>query len=152
MKSLKTSFASRVRLFRGALVAILLAGLVVQSEAQIYTISFTVNGINYGAAYDTSQNGFTSWSANGQNQLALQTLYYSITGGSVMQLPTPTSVVPSYSKNPVTHVTNSATITADYSIPGYGTVVDALTLSGSPLTETIQFNNTSGNTVTISIF
>jgi hypothetical protein len=156
MKTLETSFASRVRLYRGALIAMLLAGFVVQSEATLYTISgVPQNGTSYGATYDTSQDGFTSWSANGQNQLALQTLYYSINGGSVMQLTSPTSVTTSYTKVPPipTGSIVSGSIVVNYLIAGYGTVVDTWKLSGSPLLQTITFNNTSGSEIDdVSIF
>lgn len=139
MKNQKKSFVSRVRLYLGALIAILLGGSAVQSMALVYTIN---SGI-YSASYDSSQNGFTSWSKSGANQLALQTLYYSVNGGPVSQL-TGAAVTTSSGF--------TASITAAYSISGGISINDVLTLNGSTLGESIQFNNLSGSTVNMKIF
>jgi hypothetical protein len=139
MKNLGKSFVSRVRLYRGALIAILLGGSVVESTAAVYTIN---SGI-YSASYDSSQNGFTGWSAGGANQLALQTLYYSVNGGPVTQL---TGAAVSTSSG------FTASITAAYSISAGISINNTLTLNGSTLGESIQFNNLSGSTVNMKIF
>jgi hypothetical protein len=128
-----------VRLYQGALIAILLGGSAVQSMALLYTINSGV----YSATYDSSQNGFTSWSKSGANQLALQTLYYSANGGPVTQL---TGAAVSTSSG------FTASITAAYSISAGISINDVLTLNGSTLGETIQFNNLSGSTVNMKIF
>lgn len=139
MKNQKKSFVSRVRLYQGALIAILLGGSAVQSMALVYTI----NSGTYSASYDTSQNGFTSWSGGGANQLALQTLYYSVNGGPVTQL---TGAAVSTSSG------FTASITAAYSISAGISINDVLTLNGGTLGETIQFNNLSGSAVSMKIF
>ncbi len=139
MKICKKSFASEVWLFQCVSIAILLGGSVIQSMALVYTI----NSGTYSASYDSSQNGFTSWSASGANQLALQTLYYSANGGPVTQL---TGAAVSTSSG------FTASITAAYSISAGISINDVLTLNGSTLGETIQFNNLSGSTVNMKIF
>ncbi|MGA3163842.1 MAG: PEP-CTERM sorting domain-containing protein [Verrucomicrobiota bacterium] len=144
MKNLKTSFANRVRSFRGALIAILLASSVVRSEATLYTINYTSSGNAYSATYDGSQNGFTVWSQNGANQLALQWLYYSINGGPVTQL-TSTSVTTG-------NAGSGKKITVNYAIPD-GTLQEIVTFTGYNLSESIRFNNTSGGDLNnVSIF
>lgn len=142
MKLLKSSFASRVRSYVGTLVVTLLVGSVVQSQAQIYVTS-TANGVTYKAAYDTTQNAFTEWSANGVNQLNLQSLYYSINGGSLTQLTggtVSTSGFGSFQK-----------ITVDYTV-SEGTIQAILTLSGNTLGESIKFSNSSGSSVDMGLF
>ncbi|HUA38634.1 MAG TPA: PEP-CTERM sorting domain-containing protein [Candidatus Sulfopaludibacter sp.] len=139
MKICKESFASKVWLYRGFFSAILLGSSIVQSMALVYTI----NSGGYAASYDSSQNGFTSWTAGGANQLALQTLYYSLNGGPVTQL---TGAAVSTSSGFV------SSITAAYSISAGISINDVLTLNGGTLGETIQFNNLSGSTVNMRIF
>jgi len=82
MKILKGSFASGVRLYRNALIAILFAGLVVRSGATIYTIG---NGAGYNAQFDSSSASFIGWTV-GINQLVAESLYYSVDNGPVMSL------------------------------------------------------------------
>jgi len=125
MKILKKSFAGRLWLLEGGLFAFSLAGFVVQSEATIYTVNSTANGTNYSAGYDTSLNGFTSWAANGANQLALQSLYYSENGGAISLLTSPSSVT-------TNSFLNQGKLTVTYSISG-GSVVDTMTVNGSSL-------------------
>ena len=76
MKLLKKPLTSRVWLYQNTLIAILFAGSVVQSEANIYTIG----------ARDTSMqidlaSGITQWTIDGVNQLNLQSFYYSVGSG-----------------------------------------------------------------------
>ncbi len=136
----KKSFPGRARLYRGVLIAFMLAGLVDKSVATLYTQ--TSGG--YTEGYDTSQNGFTMWSGNGVNQLALQSLYYSVNGGPVSQL---TGAVVNSGSSGFT----AKYITATYSISA-GSIADTITINGSSLGESIQFNNLSGSTANISIF
>lgn len=139
MKTLETSFASRVRLYQGALIAMLLVGSAVQSGAALTSVS---SGI-YTLGYDSSQNGFTEWSMNGANQLAVQTLYYSVNGGPVTQL---TSA----------HVTTSSgfseSITATYPVFDGLSVNNKAILNGNILSESIQLFNSGSSAVDISIF
>jgi hypothetical protein len=79
MKLLKKPLISRVRLYQSTLVAILFAGPVVQSEAQIYTLAPA--GRNTSVQIDLA-GGITQWTVNsGVNQLNLQTFYYSVGSG-----------------------------------------------------------------------
>jgi len=81
MKIFKKSFAGRLWLAGGVVFALLLAGSVVQSEAQIYTLS----------ARDTSvqinlTNGVSDWTIDGVNQLNQQWFYYSVGSGPVYSI------------------------------------------------------------------
>lgn len=144
MKIRNRSFAGTGRLCRGVLFAFILAGLAVQAEATVYTINSTVNGSTYAASYDSSVNGFTTWSANGANQLALQSLYYSINGGSVSLL---TGAIVNTGSSGFT----SQYITATYATSA-GSIADTLTINGNVLSEAIQFNNLTANPLNVSIF
>jgi len=140
MKILKKLFASRLRWCRVVLVLFFLAGLVVKSEAVIYTVT---SG-SYSAAYDSSQNGYTLWSGGAVNQLALQSLYASINGGPVSPL---TGAV----VNTGSSGFSGKYITATYSTAA-GSISDTLTISGSTLSESIQFANLTASTASVSIF
>ena len=140
----KEIFASRVRSFQGALIAFLFVSQVVQSEATIYTVNYTSSGNAYSAAYDSSQDGFTSWSQNGQNQLVLQLLYYRIGSSGSPTLLTPASVTTG-------NAGSGKKITVNYTISD-GTIQDVMTLIGNTLSESIEFNNSSGGSVDMSIF
>ena len=78
MKILKKSIVSSARWFEGALFAILVGGLVFQSQAQIYTLSQNDSS----AQIDTASTaGMFNWSVGGVNQLAQQWFWYRV-GGS----------------------------------------------------------------------
>jgi hypothetical protein len=137
MKILKNCFVGRVQPYHGALIALLLTGSVFRSEATIYTISSSPSVVTF----DTTQ-GLTGWQENGGvNQLSLQSLYYSVNGGAVSLLTSPTVVQ-----------LNSATLTATYSVSGVVSVADRITVNGNTLGEQIKFTNLSGSPTTISIF
>jgi hypothetical protein len=81
MKLLNKPLTSRVWLYQNTLIAILFAGAVVQSGAQIYTL----------AIRDTSMqidlnSGLSQWKIDGVNQLNLQSLYYSVGSGPVASI------------------------------------------------------------------
>ena len=141
MKICKKSFACGVRLYQVVLTAILFAGLAIQSEATIYTVSSIANGITYSASYDSSLNGLTAWSANGANQLDLQSLYYSESGGPVSQLMSPSVAL-----------NGSASLTATYSVSGVVSAADTITLNGNTLVESIKVKNLSSAASTFSLF
>jgi len=137
MKILKKSFVGRAQMSQGALIAFLLTGLVVRSEATIYTLTSSPSVVTF----DTS-SGLTGWQENGgANQLSLQSLYYSVGGGAVSALTGPAVV---------THGANG--LTATYTVAGVVTVADAITVNGNTLGEQIKFTNLSGSASTISIF
>lgn len=141
MKLCKKSFSCGVRLYQVVLTAILFAGLAVQSEATVYTISSTANGITYSASYDSSLNALTAWSANGANQLGSQSLFYSVNGGSVSQLLGPSVVV-----------NGPTSLTAAYSVSGIASAADTITLNGNTLVESIKVKNLSSSAATLSLF
>jgi hypothetical protein len=140
MKILKKSFRSGVQLYKSALVAIVLAGSVIQTEATVYTLSSTASGVTYSALFDTG-SGLTSWQINGANQLSLQSLYYSVGFGSLNLLSSPSVV---------THGT--AGLTATYTVAETLSVADSITLNGDTLGEQIKLTNLSGSTSTLSLF
>lgn len=145
MNVFTTSLAGRIRCRNWALFSgFLLAGSLLQTEATIYTITSTANGNAYTASYDSSLNGFTGWAANGANQLSLQSLYYSVNGGPATQL---TGAIVNTGSSGFT----GKYITATYSTPS-GSVADKLTINGSSLSETIQFDNLTANGLNISLF
>ncbi len=141
MKILSKSFACWLRPVRFVLTAVLLAVTGMQSEAAIYTVSSVANGITYSASYDSSLNGLTAWSANAANQLDLQSLYYSVNGGPVSQLMSPSVVL---------H--GASSLTATYTVAGIVSAADTITLNGDTLGETIKFTNLSGTADTLSLF
>ena len=137
MKILKKSFVLRTKLFRGGLIAILLTGFVVQSEATIYTLTSSPSVVTF----DTS-SGLTGWQVNGGvSQLDLQSLYYSVNNGPVSLLTSPAVT---------TH--GSTSLTATYTVSGVVSVADAVTVNGDTLGEQIKFTNLAGTANTISIF
>jgi hypothetical protein len=140
MKILKKLFAIKSRWCKAVLVVFFFAGLVFKSEAAIYTVTSGA----YSAAYDSSQNGFTTWSGGGVNQLALQSLYASVNGGPVSPL---SAVVVNTGSSGFT----GKYITANYSTSA-GSIADTLTINGSTLAESIQFSNLGSTAANISIF
>ena len=144
MLNLNKSQASSRRWSHYAAIVVLLAVSLVQSEATIYTVTSTVNGNNYIASYDSSVNGFTTWSANGANQLSLQSLYYSVNGGAVSPL---TGAIVNTGSSGFT----AKYITATYAVPS-GSIADTITINGNVLSEAVQFNNLTANGVNVSLF
>jgi len=141
MKILEKSFAGRLWLFKGGLFAFLLAGFVVQSEAMVYTLNSSPSIV----MFDTS-SGLTSWQVGGQQQLTLQSFYYSLGGGplsSVVSLGAPTiTSIPFGNPN----------VTATYSSSGVISVKSTFTLNGNVLSDTIKVQNLSSGSQTISLF
>ncbi|MGA2684475.1 MAG: PEP-CTERM sorting domain-containing protein [Verrucomicrobiota bacterium] len=140
MQILNQFLASLRRWSHHTAIAILLSVSLVQSQATIYTVSSGA----YTAGYDTSQNGFTTWSGSGGNQLALQSLYYSVNGGPVSLL---TGAIVNTGSSGFT----SKYITATFSIPN-GDIADTLTINGNTLNESIQFDNLGASGLNVSIF
>ena len=140
MQILNQSLASLGRWSHHTAIAILLCVSLVQSQATIYTVSSGA----YTAGYDTSQNGFTTWSGSGVNQLALQSLYYSVNGG-------PVSLLTGAIVNTGSSGFSSKYITATFSIPN-GDIADTLTINGNTLSESIQFDNLGASGLNVSIF
>ncbi len=145
MTFLREPLARRMWLYQKALIAILLAGTVVQSEATVYTIG----------ARDTSMQidltgGITQWAVDGVNQLSLQSFYYSIGSGptaSIFSIGAPSA--PSITTN-ISNTTVALNTTYANSTIGVGTLYS---LQSSPvgsgkatLAQTLTINNVSATT------
>ena len=137
MKILKKSFVSRARLYRSAVFAILFAGLVVQSQAQIYTISQNDST----ALIDTgSQAGLFNWSVDGVNQLFQQWFWYRVGSSgpesSIDTIAPVSATQSSASKLTTTYANSTISVKTAYSLlaPGNGTAT---------LSELITVMNTS---------
>jgi hypothetical protein len=83
MKILRKSIVSRARLFQSALFAFLLAGCIVQSKAQIYTLAARDTSVQINLA-----GGVSDWTIDGVNQLNQQWFYYSVGSGAVNSIDT----------------------------------------------------------------
>jgi hypothetical protein len=82
MKTMKP-LTGRVRLFQNTLIAILFAGAVVQSGAQIYTLAIRDTSLQFNLA-----GGLSNWTIDGANQLNKQWFYYSVGSGPVYSIDT----------------------------------------------------------------
>lgn len=88
MKILEKSFVSRARMFQSALFAFLLAGVVLQSGAQIYTISDPNNNSSVQVSLSGGSSGLSDWQVGGMNQLYQQWFYYSLGSGTINSIDT----------------------------------------------------------------
>jgi hypothetical protein len=145
IRLLRKTLTSRVWLYQNTLIAIMFAGTVVQSEADIYTIG----------ARDTSMqidldSGITQWTVDGVSQLNLQSFYYSVGSGPAasiytLGLPSAPSITTNLSKTTITLNTTYADSTISV-----GTL---FSLQSSPvgsgratLAQTLTINNLSATT------
>jgi len=137
MKILKKSFVSSARWFQGALFVILVGGLVIQSEAQIYTLSQNDSAALIDAG---SQAGVYNWSVGGVNQLYQQWFWYRVGGSgpeSSIDTISPVSETSSgANKATLTYANATISVKTAYSLsaPGNGTAT---------LSELITVMNTS---------
>jgi hypothetical protein len=83
MRLLIKPLTSRVRLYQNTLIAILFAGTVVQSGAQIYPLSAQDSSVQINVA-----GGVSDWMIDGVNQLNQQWFYYSVGSGPVYSIDT----------------------------------------------------------------
>jgi hypothetical protein len=83
MKLLNKPLTHRVRLYQNTLVAILFAGSVFQSRAQIYTLAIRDTSLQFNLA-----GGLSNWTVDGVNQLNHQWFYYSVGSGPVYSIDT----------------------------------------------------------------
>jgi hypothetical protein len=72
---------SRVRLYQNTVIAILFAGTVVQSGAQIYTPAIRDTSLQINLS-----GGLSDWTIDGVNQLNQQSFYYSVGSGPVYSI------------------------------------------------------------------
>ena len=102
------------------------------------------SGIVYGATYDDLAKRFYELVGERGQSIGLQSLYYSVDSGPVTLL-TAASVATG-------NAGSGKKITVNYTISD-GTIQDVMTLIGNTLSESIVFNNTSGNDLNnVSIF
>ena len=141
----RNPFASRVRFFQNALIAIVFAGTVVQSKADIYTFGARDTSLQIDLA-----NGVSQWTIDGVNQLNLQSFYYSIGSGpatSIYSIGLPSA--PSITTN-----LSNTTVALNTTYAGSAISVGTLfSLQSSPvgsgkatLAETFTINNLSATT------
>ena len=76
MKILKRSFARKPGWFKFVLFALSIAGLVVQTEAQLYTINNNNSSLDINVA--SGPGGVNNWKIDGVDQLNLQWFYYRV--------------------------------------------------------------------------
>ncbi len=145
MRIWKKSFASRARFFKSALFAYLLAGLVIQSEAQVFNFSYG----SYSLGFNTNTASLVNFTAGAVNQLNSQSLYYSVNGDALTSINSTTFGLPVIHKNSGGGQTS---YTFTYSIAGTLSVADDITINGSGWGELIKFQNLSVNSATVSIF
>ncbi len=83
MRLWRKPLTSRVGFYQNTLIAILLAGVVVQSGAQVYPLSARDTSVQINLA-----GGVSDWTIDGVNQLNQQWFYYSVGSGSVYSIDT----------------------------------------------------------------
>jgi hypothetical protein len=83
MRFFRKPLTNRVRFYQNALIAILFAGAVVQSGAQIYTPAIRDTSLQINLA-----GGLSDWTIDGVNQLNQQWFYYSVGSGPVYSIDT----------------------------------------------------------------
>ena len=83
MRLLRNPPTSRARFYQNTLIAILFAGTVVQSGAQVYTLSAQNSSVQINLA-----GGVSQWTIDGVNQLNQQWFYYSVGSGPVYSIDT----------------------------------------------------------------
>jgi len=138
MKILKKSFVSSARWSEGALSAILVGGLVFQSEAQIYTLSQNDSVVQINAG---TQQGVYNWSVDGVNQLAQQWFWYRVGSAgpesSIDTISAASETSSGANKATLTYANSTISVKTAYSLlaPGNGTAT---------LSEQITLMNTSG--------
>jgi hypothetical protein len=96
MQLLNKPLLSRVWLYQNTLIAILFAGAIVQSEAQIYTITAPNNNSSVQVNLSGGSSGLSDWQIGGVDQLYKQWFYYSLDSGTVNSIDTiasPSSIV-----------------------------------------------------------
>ena len=148
MRLLIKPLTSRVRLYQNTLIAILFAGTVVQSGAQIYTLSAQDSSVQINLA-----GGLSDWTIDGVNQLNQQWFYYSVGSGPVYSIdtiaPWLTPTISHGSAPSLTETYANSTIS----------VKTIFTLQGQPsgsgkatLGDAITFNNLSATPQTYHFF
>jgi hypothetical protein len=150
MKLLNKPLTHRVRLYQSTFIAILFAGAVIQSEAQITNIVKSGTGFNSSVGFDPNA-GLINWYFNGVNQLSQETIYYNV-GNGIQQLNS--ADLTSYYT--VKQGSTYNKLIADYNL-GNGNTLDltytlGATVNGASLVYNMQLFNNSGNPENVSLF
>jgi len=150
MKLLNKPLTHRVRLYQSTFIAILFAGAVIQSEAQITNIVKSGTGFNSSVGFDPNA-GLINWYFNGVNQLSQETIYYNV-GNGIQQLNS--ADLTSYYT--VKQGSTYNKLIADYDL-GNGNTLDltytlGATVNGASLVYNMQLFNNSGNPENVSLF
>jgi large repetitive protein len=138
MKISNKSFARKTSYFKFALFALAIAGLVVQSKAQLYTINNNNSSLDVDVA--SGPGGVNNWKIDGVDQLNLQWFYYRV-GSAGPEYPIQTingAPLVTSSSLDVTYANGAYSVRTVYSLTGG----NAGSGSGQ-LNETITINNTS---------
>lgn len=150
MKLLRKPLTHRVRLYQSTFIAILFAGLVVQSEAQITNIVKSGTGFNSSVGFDPNA-GLINWYFNGVNQLSQETIYYNV-GNGIQQLNSANLTLYQTVKQGSTF----NKLIADYDLGNGNTLALTYTLgatvNGASLVYNMQLFNNSGNPENVSLF
>jgi len=150
MKLLNKPLTHRVRLYQSTIIAILFAGAVIQSEAQITNIVKSGTGFNSSVGFDANA-GLINWYFNGVNQLSQETIYYDV-GNGIQQLNSAylTSIIMAK------HGSTTNQLTANYDLGNGNTLALTYTLgatvNGASLLYGIKLFNNSGNPENVSLF
>ena len=150
MKLLNKPLTRRVRLYQSTFIAILFAGCVVQSEAQITNIVKSGTGFNSSVGFDANF-GLINWYFNGVNQLSQETIYYNV-GSGIQQLNSASLTSIIMAKQGST--TNK--LTANYNLGNGNTLTLTYTLgatvNGASLLYGIKLLNNSGISENVSLY
>jgi hypothetical protein len=150
MKLLNKPLTRRVRLYQSTFIAILFAGFVVQSEAQITNIVKSGTGFISSVGFDANA-GLINWYFNGVNQLSQETIYYNV-GSGIQQLNGAdlTSIIMAKQGSTTNKLTanydlgNGNSLTLTYTL--------GATVNGASLLYGIKLFNNSGNPENVSLF
>lgn len=148
VRQLSKTLTNRVRFYQGALVAFLFAGAVVQTDAQLYTLSAQ----NSSVQIDLS-GGISQWLIDGVNQLNQQWFYYSIGSGPVYSIDTiapwstPTLGHGSSPSLTETYANSFISVKTQYTLQGQATGSGKATLGDS-----ITINNPSATAQTYHFY
>ena len=151
MRLLRKSIISRVRFYQNTLIAIMFAGTVVQSGAQIYTPAIRDTSLQINLS-----GGLSNWTIDGVNQLNQQWFYYSVGSGPVYSIDTiaPWSTPTITTNIGKTQITLSETY-ANSTIRVGTTYILGSSPVGSgkaTLTQTLTINNPSATTAQVFHF
>ncbi len=148
MRVLIKPLTSRAWFYQNTLIAILFAGSVVQSGAQVYTLSSQNSSLQINLA-----GGLSPWTIDGVNELNQQWLYYSVGSGPVYSIdtiaPWSTPSISHGSAPTLTEIYSNSIISVktQYTLQGQPSGSDKATLGSS-----ITINNNSGSAQTYHFY